>query len=63
MEGKLILDTEYYKDPFYFHEPTTLGYWNEETLPKGLKEEMLRIFKRDNPNVILPATEPLVPFD
>ena len=52
-----------YNDPFYWHEPTTLGYWNEETLPAGLKEEMLRIFKRDNPNVVLPATEPLEPLD
>ena len=52
-----------YNDPFYWHEPTTLGYWYEETLPKGLKDEMLRIFKRDNPDVILPATEPLEPLD
>ncbi len=63
VENKDIFDSKYYKDPFYFHEPTTLGYWNEETLPNGLKEELLKIFKRDNPNIVLPATEPLEPLD
>jgi hypothetical protein len=49
----------HYNDPFYWHEPTTLGYWNEETMPSGFKDHLLNIFKRDNPNVILPATKPL----
>ena len=57
-DGRFIYHDSY-KDPFYFHEPTTLGYWNEESLPAGLKEEMLSSFKRDNPNVILPAELPL----
>jgi hypothetical protein len=48
-----------YNDPFYFHEPTTLGYWYEETLPPGLKSEMLNLFKKNNPGVVLPATKPL----
>lgn len=50
---------EYYQDPFYFHEPTTLGYWNEETLPPGLKEDMIISFQKYNPNVTLPAKAPL----
>ncbi len=41
--------------PFYFHEPNTFEYWYEETLPPGLNEEMLRLFKRDNPDGLLPA--------
>ena len=52
-----------YNDPFYWHEPATLGYWYEESLPEGLKEEMISIFKRDNPNITLPATEPIEPLD
>jgi hypothetical protein len=54
-----IYDLKYYKDPFYFHEPTTLGYWNEDCLPEGLKEEMLSSYKRNNPGIILPAKAPL----
>lgn len=53
----------HYHDPFYWHEPTTLGYWYEDTLPEGLKEDMIRIFERENPGVVLPATEPLEPLD
>ncbi len=56
-EGNLY-DLKYYKDPFYFHEPTTLGYWHEETLPKGVKEEMLKKFKKHN-DIVLPARKPL----
>jgi hypothetical protein len=52
-------DHTVYNDPFYWHEPTTLGYWNEETLPPGLKEEMLMMFQEYNPDVELPATSPL----
>ena len=48
-----------YNDPFYWHEPTTLGYWYENTLPDGFKNLMIEIFQRENPNVILPAKEPL----
>jgi hypothetical protein len=55
----LFIYHDSYNDPFYWHEPTTLGYWNEETLPLGLKEEMLNMFQRDNPDVALPATKPL----
>ncbi len=47
-----------YDDPFYWHEPTTLGYWYEDTLPPGLKEEMLSMFQNDNPGLILPAMKP-----
>jgi hypothetical protein len=54
-----VYDSNYYKDPYYWHEPTTLGYWNEETLPPGLKEEMLRLFIKDNPNIVLPAMKPI----
>jgi hypothetical protein len=56
--GKRIQENSY-SDPFYFHEPTTLGYWNEETLPPGLKKEMLMMFQKYNPDVVLPATKPL----
>lgn len=52
-------DHEHHDGPFYWHEPTTLGYWNDETLPSGFKDHLLNIFKRDNPNVILPAKAPL----
>ena len=48
----------HYNDPFYWHEPTTLGYWYEETLPPGLKEEMIAMFQRDNPDLVLPVMEP-----
>lgn len=48
-----------YNDPFYWHEPTTLGYWYEDTLPDGFKNLMIEIFQRENPDVILPAKEPL----
>ena len=54
-----VYDAKYYRDPFYFHEPTTLGYWYEETLPVGVKEEMLELFEKHNPNVTLPAKAPL----
>ncbi len=50
----------YYNDPFYYHEPTTLGYWYEDTLPQGMHDKMVEIFKRENPGVVLPATRPLV---
>ena len=59
LEDGDIFDAKYYRDPFYFHEPATLGYWHEDTLPEGLIEEMLKIFERDNPEVELPAREPL----
>lgn len=48
-----------YNDPFYWHEPTMLGYWYEETLPPGLKDNLLKVFKRDNPQLILPVKTPL----
>jgi len=57
-DGGDIFDAQYYQDPYYFHEPTTLGYWYEDTLPDGLKEEMIKIFERDNPEIELPAKEP-----
>jgi hypothetical protein len=57
---RFIYSAEYYQDPFYFHEPATLGYWYEDTLPDGLHEQMLEIFQRDNPGVELPAIEPMV---
>jgi hypothetical protein len=57
-DGRFIYHDSY-NDPYYWHEPTTLGYWNEQTLPSGLKEEMLRMFQKDNPNVVLPAIKPL----
>ncbi len=47
-----------YDDPFYWHEPTTLGYWYEDTLPPGLKEEMISMFQKDNPGLILPVMKP-----
>jgi hypothetical protein len=47
-----------YDDPFYWHEPTTLGYWNEDTLPTGLKDEMLSKFQIWNPDLILPIMKP-----
>ncbi len=55
----IVVYTDSYNDPFYFHEPTSLGYWNEETLPPGLKEKMLMMFQKHNPDVVLPATRPL----
>lgn len=47
-----------YDDPFYWHEPTTLGYWYEETLPPGLKEEMIAMFQKHNPGLVLPVMKP-----
>ena len=53
-----LYSLKYYRDPFYFHEPTTLGYWYEETLPEGSRDKMIEIFKKHN-DVVLPAREPL----
>jgi len=57
-QGRFIYHDDY-NDPFYWHEPTTLGYWYEGTLPDGIKDSMIEIFQRENPDVILPVKEPL----
>jgi len=46
-----MLGTRYYQDPFYFHEPTTWGYWNLGTLPDGLAANLKSMFARHNPGV------------
>ncbi len=62
-DGRYIKDAKDYKDPFYFHEPTTLGYWYKDTLPEGIHDKMLEIFKKENQGVVLPAIEPLSNID
>jgi hypothetical protein len=58
-DEKFIYRPKYYKDPYYWHEPTTLGYWNEETLPEGFKKGMLDLYQKFNSDIVLPAKAPL----
>jgi len=51
-QGNSLFDPLYYRDPFYFHEPATWGYWYEDTVPAGWVDEMKRIFAELNPGVI-----------
>jgi len=46
-----IFDSLYYRDPFYFHEPATWGYWYESTLPEGWIDSMKEIFEELNPGI------------
>jgi hypothetical protein len=50
--GEFILGLPYYSDPFYFHEPTTWGYWNESTLPSGWVDHMRQEFEKYNSGVV-----------
>ncbi|MGM0652711.1 MAG: hypothetical protein ACQES4_08010 [Bacillota bacterium] len=52
-----IYATRYYKDPFYFREPTILGYWYEESLPDGIYDGLIEVFLRENPYVDLPVKQ------
>jgi len=53
---RVIANQCYYQDPFYFHEPTTWGYWRLETLPPGAASRMRALFEGRNPGVG-PGTE------
>lgn len=50
-QGVSIFDSLYYRDPFYFHEPATWGYWHESTVPEGWIDSMKRKFKAHNRRV------------
>jgi len=50
--GTSIFDSKYYQDPFYFHEPATWGYWNEETVPTEWLVFMKESFRRHNPQAL-----------
>jgi len=50
-ESSSVFDSPYYEDPYYFHEPSTWGYWNESTLPNGALEELKALFVMWNGSV------------
>lgn len=52
-----VFDPFYYKNPIYFHEPTTWGYWNEGTLPEGWAALMKKYFQRHNSGITAPINK------
>ena len=50
-ESSSVFESEYYQDPYYFHEPATWGYWNESPLPNGTLAEMKALFVMWNGSV------------
>lgn len=56
-ENISVFEPKYYQDTFYFHEPATLGYWYEETLPIGWKDQMMLIFRQNNPDLFDEVSE------